>query len=442
MAPPENLFNFSKDSAEIAYPYIQKIDVPVAAEICFIGDLHGSAHSLLRTIWRLLLLGYIDNNFKMRDNFYIVFLGDYSDRGNGTAEVWYSMINLKLKNWGQVFILRGNHDVWAHHEKWGRSTFLKELEYKYGNAEAFKSRIKCMYNLLPHALLIGADKNYILCAHGGANRYYDPTKLFLDGNSYELLSDEHNFRYGPGKKGWATNTFLSRWYGNQTLLEDSEYLNKFSEIKAVFRGHQHSKAGLCFFLVNKNFGIRHPIGKEKSEDVPLPDWQNRGITNGIVTNGEQEAIKNGTFKFVNKNFYPIFTLISATAYHSWFDCFCMVKMAENYSDWTLKLYQHNLKDDGHDIKHYKRAFASLSFDPNELLSSTYTPNPAINCLGSSLRDKIFEFSKATDKPEKSLQAEGAHNIQSKLTQLKVSLLALKDKFEQLSGKLMELKSKL
>ena len=45
-----------------------------------------------------------------KPNTYMVFLGDYTDRGNYGIEVLYTMLRLKLANPEQVFMARGNHE--------------------------------------------------------------------------------------------------------------------------------------------------------------------------------------------------------------------------------------------------------------------------------------------------------------------------------------------
>ena len=39
--------------------------------------------------------------------FYMVFLGDYLDRGHYGMEVVYTLLRLKFENWDRVFLLKG-----------------------------------------------------------------------------------------------------------------------------------------------------------------------------------------------------------------------------------------------------------------------------------------------------------------------------------------------
>ena len=65
-------------------PFVEKVSVGARQRIIFIGDIHGSAHSLLRNLLRLQAEGILDDNFKLIDNYYLLFTGDYAD----TDELW------------------------------------------------------------------------------------------------------------------------------------------------------------------------------------------------------------------------------------------------------------------------------------------------------------------------------------------------------------------
>lgn len=93
--------------------YIEKLELPTDAIIAIHGDLHGDIHAVNRFIQTFLERGYLDeeNPFKIKDkNFYMLFLGDYVDRGWYGPEVLYTILRLKNANPNQVFMVRGNHE--------------------------------------------------------------------------------------------------------------------------------------------------------------------------------------------------------------------------------------------------------------------------------------------------------------------------------------------
>lgn len=127
----KELFNANAvfDYSEPIHPFVQKLIVPSGSKVCFIGDLHGSIHSLLRNLWRLVTLGYLDENFVIKKpEFYMIFNGDFVDRGRYGVEVLYTLMRLKLSNWDKIHLLRGNHEDKDLNERDG---FLSELEAKF-----------------------------------------------------------------------------------------------------------------------------------------------------------------------------------------------------------------------------------------------------------------------------------------------------------------------
>ncbi len=121
------------------------------SSITVIGDLHGDLFSLNK------ILDRIETEF-------IIFLGDYADRGPFPIEVYERIFELKIEYPDKVFLLRGNHEApdlisfYPHDFPW----YLKE---KYGEKwrEIYNSLVD-LYNKLPIAIIIN---NFALLLHGG-----------------------------------------------------------------------------------------------------------------------------------------------------------------------------------------------------------------------------------------------------------------------------------
>ncbi len=75
-------------------------------EALVIGDLHGSLESLKTVLKGSGFLNKINN----QTDAYMIFLGDYGDRGPHSTEVYYVILSLKLAYPKQVILLRGNHE--------------------------------------------------------------------------------------------------------------------------------------------------------------------------------------------------------------------------------------------------------------------------------------------------------------------------------------------
>ncbi|MFA6263836.1 MAG: metallophosphoesterase [Candidatus Babeliales bacterium] len=354
--PPVSLFNTFRTQPEIAYPYIQKVVVPEDSTILFMGDTHASPHSLLRALWRWRLLGYMGNDFKLKEKCFFVILGDYVDYGNGGAEMWYLLAILKRHNWNQVFMLRGNHELWSLDDLLSEATFFNELAYKFGVAAAagLINKLMCAYNLLPSALLIGTNGNYILCQHGGADATYSAVNLLQEGNFYDYLSAVHNFAYdGTAHGGLTNNRFIGRYYSDDPYTMPIEtdiaalstnYSSGNNRTRVIVRGHQHVNIPECFCFIRKGY----PVGTDPNTTI-LPGWQ----AEDNVSLADQNDITKGSFSLANPDCYPIYTLFSAPANFTRYDCFARIKTAAEFSQWRFKLYQRDLDID----QKYYRNFA-------------------------------------------------------------------------------------
>jgi len=76
-------------------------------ETLVIGDLHGDLESLVVILQKSRFLEKMEKT-KMAS---LVFLGDYGDRGDKSAEIYYVALKLKLAFPEQVVLLRGNHEA-------------------------------------------------------------------------------------------------------------------------------------------------------------------------------------------------------------------------------------------------------------------------------------------------------------------------------------------
>lgn len=166
-------------------PFAQKLNLPVGSTVILRADIHGDGISFVKQIYELQKQGYMDTNdgFKLKDrNTYMLFLGDYADRGLYGAEIMYTVLRLKLANPTQIFMARGNHEDINMAKKEG---FMTELQTKFGQLDF--SAIYRVYEYLPAVIYLGSNHDYYQCCHGGLELGYDPTNLL---NSAEALKFE------------------------------------------------------------------------------------------------------------------------------------------------------------------------------------------------------------------------------------------------------------
>ena len=350
--------------------YVEKLIVPTDAVIAIHGDFHGDVRAINRFIETFVQQGFLDENdpFKIKaDNFYILFLGDYVDRGWYGAEVIYTILRLKNENPDRVFMTRGNHedaDLNAHYG------FRDELLKKFRSSR-LQQKVETLYNVLPLALYLGAgnpsEYNIIQCCHGGIEIGFDPRPLLEHAASYagvcfNSLMQKDGFkplafaglssflRYFKNNKSVDTdNGFM--WsdfivnptkalslsprdgyagslfeYGKQATKELlKSWSGKSYKIRSIFRAHQHSDEDMCNRIFNGDkLGHIRDIGVAKL-------W----IENKIhqVTPWLLEDIAVVTF-----------SVAPETEYGWPFHSFGELHVAPDYQDWRLYVYQKDCRN--------------------------------------------------------------------------------------------------
>ncbi|MCX8153745.1 MAG: metallophosphoesterase [Candidatus Bathyarchaeota archaeon] len=127
-------------------------------EALVIGDLHGDIESL-----RLILerSGFME---KMAKDAFVVFLGDYGDRGAYSAEVYYTVLRLKLAFPEQVVLLRGNHEGPADLLASPHDLPMQfQLRFKEKWRDVY-SKVRELFGYLYNAVLV---EDCCLMVHGG-----------------------------------------------------------------------------------------------------------------------------------------------------------------------------------------------------------------------------------------------------------------------------------
>lgn len=326
------------DFEELRYAYIQKKEIQLGSQVCIVGDLHGSVHSLLRTLWRLVAAGHLDHNFKIIDpeKFYMVFLGDYTDRGRYGAETWYTLLRLKLANWDNVMMLRGNHEVsWVNEIRgfacelngmtWHGETFEGKFNkaWEVHDIDVFE-KFSRLYSFLPGMVLLSAGQSTVQFCHGSIQPDYNPEDLLTSDKTYQKVGPFIPFQpsfvwdnFGLGdKKEWRM--VGRRMRADVTYVQ--EYLDKHG-LKAVFRAHQHEVS--CLKMMTK----------QGSLEDDLVNWCD------VVSSGDQQSSDG----FAIKNYAPVFTFSSSPEGVSLSsDCYSMLKTAEQFDDWKLRVHEADL----------------------------------------------------------------------------------------------------
>jgi hypothetical protein len=250
--------DYYEDESKNSHPYVMKKETNEEVKVFIMGDIHGGIQSLLRCLWRLVILGYLDNNFNIvnKKKLYMVFLGDYMGRGSFELEVLYTLCRLKLANWNNVFILTGNHE-----ETFCFVDFKHLQDFKKEDSSEIETFGNYLYKYFPFALFF----NKFQLSHGGIGHEsegdtlkkppspYDTVKLFSNTNFkfQKIALPLHN---SLRIQGFSHNDFdgvddiflynAPRGFGFINGYKPSmEYFEKQS-IKGIIRGHQHFPPGI------------------------------------------------------------------------------------------------------------------------------------------------------------------------------------------------------
>lgn len=136
------------------------VKIEPSGEAVIISDLHGDLESLVQILQQSGIL----QKMRERENTSLIFLGDYGDRGEFSAEVYYTVLQLKLQYPAQIVLMRGNHegpsDILASPHDLPtqfHTRFGKKWETAYNKIIGL---FPCFYNS------VSVEKRYLM-VHGG-----------------------------------------------------------------------------------------------------------------------------------------------------------------------------------------------------------------------------------------------------------------------------------
>lgn len=129
-------------------------------EAVIVGDIHGDLESLVHIL--------SDSNFieqaQQQKNIFLIFLGDYGDRGHYSVGVYFIVLKLKQQFPENVILMRGNHegpeDLQAHPHD-----LPAQLRQRFGNlGDVAYVSIRKLFSHLFNVVLV---RNSYILIHGG-----------------------------------------------------------------------------------------------------------------------------------------------------------------------------------------------------------------------------------------------------------------------------------
>ncbi|MBI3413987.1 MAG: metallophosphoesterase [Verrucomicrobia bacterium] len=362
-------------------PFAQKLVVPADAEIVFHGDFHGDVHSLIAFVAWLNRQNYLQEFKIIKPRVWLVFLGDYTDRGMFGVEVLYTLLRLKVENPDNVVLLRGNHEDVSIAARYG---FLQEGQMKYGR-EFNAKKVMRLYDFLPVALFLGSGDDFLQCVHGGMEPGFNPRALldapgtnrfqlvgalnqetFLKAHA-EFLSDmPANARTSIGKSlrdfmpqspiepmplGFMWNDFTivrggpgleidpgrAMVYGDratQFILREAGGATKI--IHAVLRAHQHSAAinPMMRRLIASGGVFRH---WQAEDSVSLLDAPVGELEKNLERDVERPLPTGSVWTF---NVAPDTVYGEGCKFDT--DSWAILKVKETFAEWRLRVVSQNM----------------------------------------------------------------------------------------------------
>jgi diadenosine tetraphosphatase ApaH/serine/threonine PP2A family protein phosphatase len=206
-------------------------------EALVVGDLHGDLESLIT----ILKGSGFTEKLAARKDAKLIFLGDYGDRGAYSAEVYYTILKLKLAFPEQVVLLRGNHegpvDLMAspHDLPMQFQARFKE------NWKAAYAKVRELFSYLYNAVFV---EERCLMVHGGLSPniggIQDLARAHLTHPAQDVLEDllwsdpndtVRDVLYSPRGAG--------KLFGKNVTEKVLQKLN----VKILIRGHEPCEEG-------------------------------------------------------------------------------------------------------------------------------------------------------------------------------------------------------
>lgn len=276
--------------------YASKITFPDNAKIHVIGDIHGSLHSLLFTIYKTLHLKkdvFISNSLKLKDDQYIIFTGDIVDYSFYGIECLAIILLLKRLNLNNVIICDGNHE---DEDTYNSYDLTKEMVTEIIDP-ATMNNINKLLKVFPTVVFGKLGDELFQFNHGSIPKRHSALefniKEFIDSENiyYNLIgkiekrrhitiTNAYGYKWGDFSMNTSGNSGIGRPVFNKRAVK--KYLTD-TGISAIFSGHQDlttfnylpqisNRAGnfLKFYIDDKTFlnKIHNKMERKNLYDIP------------------------------------------------------------------------------------------------------------------------------------------------------------------------------
>ncbi len=372
--PLETISNF------IYRPYAQKLALPQGSQIAICADFHGSIHSLIRNLEKLRDLGFIDNKFKiLKDNFYMLFLGDYMGRGIYGVEVTYTVARLLIANPERVILMRGNHEDYALELDFRNKhlsekamlnipSFIDELYFKFDLTPRDEVTIFRLFDLFPVVCYLGCSQakkiEYMCCCHGGLEIGYNPYNFLNAPLSvhYEFIDKLWRRKYFNEKLSKVSQDAIKLAFGLDVLCNDIQDFVPTGVLTLIGDHLTHSGFMWSGFNVNPRIAIKQRkktftgwvMGQKLTEEILKWGDSPKAAIRGLFRAHDHNNETGGPLlnhlccsKGYTLLWDKVFTLLSAPDSRLdeeegeacfTYDSFIVVTLEKDFDHWQIKHY--------------------------------------------------------------------------------------------------------
>lgn len=207
--------------------------------IVIVGDTHGDFEMTKKVL-----------DVFSPEEYYIVFNGDYVDRGPNSIENINYLLEKKCEYPSKLFLTRGNHETPQVNNDYG---FLSELSAIFPESSIeLHEKYNKMFSQLPYGVII---ENYkILVIHGGIPKEaisVDDLKKMPKNDLSPTNEMAFQVLWNDPKEGIDEYSFIPSTRGDGAFLFSKNVVKSFLEnsgLNAIIRSHEYFKEGYKFFF--------------------------------------------------------------------------------------------------------------------------------------------------------------------------------------------------
>lgn len=287
--------------------HYQKLIVPPSSTVFLWGDIHGGGLSLIESLMYLQKKNHLDLNLHVDNNTYLVFTGDYTDRGSRNVLTLYTLLQLATRNPQHVVILRGNHEQTA--EGWA----ALPVELNAMGLKTLFAKLQRFQYQMPIMLFLGAPAtdntiHFWQVQHAA-------TDIGIDART--LLADARPIAYAPlvlqrQAIAAAIGPTLRARAGHKRLTDDVTHIATTTQsaidLDSLWADFATTRDITSATHPRTQFHLNSQPGRgpfyDKDLSLTLLDYQTRGLANATINGTIHGHQYHGQLKDTARNHVP------------------------------------------------------------------------------------------------------------------------------------------